>query len=204
MLPKSVQDLIKEFAKLPGIGIKTAARLTFYLLGKKNSDLGKFGQAISNLKIGLTECQNCYNISEDELCLICKDDNRDKSTICVVSDPLDVVAIEKSKKYRGLYHILGGVISPIDGIGPDNLKVRELLDRIKNNNKIKEIILATDPDLEGEATSLYLQRRIEKLIGDEDLKIKITRIAKGLPTGGDIEYADETTLDQAFANRQPL
>ncbi len=204
MLPKSVQDLIKEFAKLPGVGMKTAARLTFFLLGKKNKDLEKFGQSISNLKTGLTECQNCYNISEDELCLICGDSNRDESTICVVSDPLDVVAIEKSRKYRGLYHILGGVISPIDGIGPDNLKIDELLDRIKNDNKIKEIILATDPDLEGEATSLYLQKQIEKVADDREEKIEISRIAKGLPTGGDIEYADETTLDQAFANRQTL
>lgn len=199
MLPKSVQDLIKEFAKLPGVGMKTAARLTFYLLGKDQASLAKLGQSVLNLKSNLRECRKCYNISEDELCKICQDESRDDSTICVVSDPLDVVAIEKSKKYQGLYHILGGVISPIDGVGPEQLRIRELLDRINNDNKIKEIILATDPDLEGEATSLYLQKQIQK-ISD----VKISRIAKGLPTGGDIEYADETTLDQAFANRQIL
>jgi recombination protein RecR len=199
MLPKSVQDLIKEFAKLPGVGMKTAARLTFYLLGKDQASLAKLGQSVLNLKSNLKECRKCYNISEDELCKICQDESRDGSTICVVSDPLDVVAIEKSKKYQGLYHILGGVISPIDGIGPEQLRIRELLDRINNDNKIKEIILATDPDLEGEATSLYLQKQIQKISN-----VKISRIAKGLPTGGDIEYADETTLDQAFANRQIL
>jgi recombination protein RecR len=199
MLPKSVQDLIKEFAKLPGVGMKTAARLTFYLLAKDQASLAKLGQSVLNLKSNLRECRKCYNISEDELCKICQDESRDDSTICVVSDPLDVVAIEKSKKYQGLYHILGGVISPIDGVGPEQLRIRELLDRINNDNKIKEIILATDPDLEGEATSLYLQKQIQKISN-----VKISRIAKGLPTGGDIEYADETTLDQAFANRQIL
>jgi recombination protein RecR len=169
------------------------------LLAKDQASLAKLGQSVLNLKSNLRECRKCYNISEDELCKICQDESRDDSTICVVSDPLDVVAIEKSKKYQGLYHILGGVISPIDGVGPEQLRIRELLDRINNDNKIKEIILATDPDLEGEATSLYLQKQIQKISN-----VKISRIAKGLPTGGDIEYADETTLDQAFANRQIL
>jgi recombination protein RecR len=184
---------------LPGIGMKTAARLTFYLLSKDQEDIEKLGQSISNLKVGLDECRNCFNIAEDKLCKICQSNDRDQTIVCVVSDPLDVVAIEKSGKFKGVYHILGGVISPVDGIGPDNLKVKELLDRIKNDNKIEEIILATDPDLEGEATSLYIQEQISK-ISD----VKISRIAKGLPTGGDIEYADETTLDQAFVNRQSL
>lgn len=199
MLPKSVQELIKEFAKLPGVGMKTAARLTFYLLAKDQSEIEKLGQAVSGLKVDLKQCQSCFNIAEEDLCKICQKDSRDNLTICVVSDPLDVVAIEKSGKFKGVYHILGGVISPVDGIGPDNLKIKELLDRIKNSNKIKEIILATDPDLEGEATSLYIQKQIEK-VSD----IEVSRIAKGLPTGGDIEYADETTLDQAFVNRQSL
>ncbi len=199
MLPKSVQDLIKEFAKLPGVGMKTAARLTFYLLSKDQDDIDKLGKSVSNLKVDLEECQNCFNISQNELCKICQDSARDQTIVCVVSDPLDVVAIEKSGKFKGVYHILGGVISPVDGIGPANLKINELLDRIENDNKIEEIILATDPDLEGEATSLYIQEQISKTSD-----VKISRIAKGLPTGGDIEYADETTLDQAFVNRQLL
>jgi len=201
MLPKSIQDLIKEFARLPGVGMKTAARLTFYLLTKPEQDRRQFGQAIEQLKTNLNQCQECFNVSETEVCKICQDNSRDKTLVCVAETPLDAVAIEKGDQYQGVYHILGGSISPVDGIGPDQLRIKELLDKLKAGNKIKEVILATNPDLEGEATALYLQKKIEELGNNQ---VKITRIAKGLPIGGDIEYADEITIKQAFINRQEL
>lgn len=197
ILPESVSRLIEEFSKLPGIGPKTASRLAFYLLTKSNTDIESFGQAVSNLKKHLKTCQNCYNITESSPCEICQDPKRDKSLLMVVEEPLDVVALEKTG-YNGLYHVLGGVISPIDGIGPENLRIGELLERIKKGNKTREIILATDPSLEGEATAMYLAREIQKF----DLKnLKVTRIARGLPVGGDLEYADEITLRRALEGR---
>jgi len=198
MLPKSVQNLIDEFSKLPGIGPKTAARLVFYLLKKPKSDVRSFGRAVNELLENLKYCSSCFSITDAEICEICSDNNRQREIIAVIEEPLDIVAIEKSGAYQGLYHVLGGAISPIDGIGPGDLRIRELLDRLKNNPKIKEVILATNPSLEGEATAVYLKTQIEKLGRD----FEVTRIARGLPVGGDLEYADEITLSRSLEGRK--
>ncbi len=173
-----------------------AARLAFYLLSKPEQDISALGEAILNLKKPLTTCKVCYNISETEVCSVCSDQNRSTDTIMVVEEPLDVIAFEKTSKYPGLYHVLGGVISPIDGLGPEDLRINQLADRIKNNSPV-EVILATNPSLEGEATAAYLKN----LLKDYDLKI--TRIARGLPHGGDLEYADEVTLSRSLEGRGP-
>jgi len=198
MLPKAVQNLIDEFSKLPGIGPKTAARLVFYLLKKPKSDIEAFGQAVLRLNQNLKYCKECFSITEDEICSICSDSGRKGEILAVVEEPLDIVAVEKSRGYNGLYHVLGGVISPIDGIGPEDLRIKELLDRLKNNPKIKEVILATNPSLEGEATATYIKSKIDEFGGE----IEITRIARGLPVGGDLEYADEITLLQSLEGRK--
>lgn len=198
ILPDSVSKLIEEFSKLPGVGPKTASRLTFYLLTKGEPDLQKFGEAVLNLKKTLKICQSCYNITEKSPCEICEDPKRDRSLLMVVEEPLDIVALEKTG-FTGRYHVLGGVISPIEGIGPENLRIGELLAKIKEDRGIKEIILATDPSLEGEATAMYLAREIQKL---SLAKLMITRIARGLPVGGDLEYADEITLTRALEGRK--
>lgn len=197
MLPESVQNLIDNLSKLPGIGPKTAARLAFYLLSKSDSDIGNLGESILNLKKKLKFCPCCYNITEDELCRVCADDKRNRSIIAVVEEPLDIIALEKSGGYVGIYHTLGGAISPIDGIGPEDLRITELLKRIKSDS-IREIILATNPSLEGEATASYIKDQIGKL----GLKISVTRIARGLPVGGDLEYADEVTLRRSLEGRR--
>jgi len=198
MLPKAVQNLIDEFSKLPGIGPKTAARLVFYLLKKPKSDIEAFGQAVLKLNQNLKYCKECFSITEDEICSICSDLGRKGEILAVVEEPLDIVAIEKSRGYSGLYHVLGGAISPIDGIGPEDLRIKELLDRLKNNPKIKEVILATNPSLEGEATATYIRSKID----DSGGEIEVTRIARGLPVGGDLEYADEITLMQSLEGRK--
>lgn len=206
ILPKSVQKLIDEFSKLPGIGPKTAARLTFYLLSKSNSDIEELGKSIYHLKRNLKKCSVCFNISETDPCIICKDQKRDKSIIMVLESPLDILAMEKTNDYNGLYHIIGGAISPVDDIGPGDLRIKELLDRIKKDfhNNISEVVLATNPSLEGEATAMYVAQQISKLkIENKKLKkIKVTRIARGLPVGGDLEYADEVTLSRALEGRR--
>lgn len=204
MLPKSIQYTIDEFSRLPGIGPKTAARLTFYLLTQSPDDVKKFGQTVANLKDNLIFCKQCYNISETNPCEICDNESRDKNTLCVVEEPLDIIALEKTM-YKGIYHVLGGVISPIDNIGPDNLHIKELLTRLENE-QIKEIIMATDPSLEGEATASYISGKIAKLKKDKKIKndLKITRIARGLPVGGDLEYADEVTLSRALEGRSEI
>jgi len=198
MLPKAVQNLIDEFSKLPGIGPKTAARLVFYLLKKPKSDIEAFGQAVLRLNQNLKYCKECFSITEDEICSICSDSGRKGEILAVVEEPLDIVAVEKSRGYGGLYHVLGGAISPIDGIGPEDLRIKELLDRLKNNPKIKEVILATNPSLEGEATATYIRSKID----DSGGEIEVTRIARGLPVGGDLEYADEITLLQSLEGRK--
>lgn len=198
MLPKAVQNLIDEFSKLPGIGPKTAARLVFYLLKKPKSDIEAFGQAVLKLNQNLKYCKECFSITEDEICNICSDSSRKEEILAVVEEPLDIVAVEKSRGYSGLYHVLGGAISPIDGIGPEDLRISELLDRLKNNPKIKEVILATNPSLEGEATATYIKSKIDEFGGETE----ITRIARGLPVGGDLEYADEITLLQSLEGRK--
>lgn len=203
-LPNSIQKLIDEFAKLPGVGPKSAARLTFYMLSRSTDDIKNFGKAISELKDNLVYCDVCYNIAESNPCEVCSDSQRQKNTICVVEEPLDIIALGKTE-YNGLFHVLGGVISPIDGVGPENLRIKELLSRIKTE-KIDEIILATDPSLEGEATASFIVDEIEILKKSSKInkKIKITRIARGLPVGGDLEYADEVTLTRAIEGRREI
>lgn len=198
-LPKSVTNLIEEFSKLPGIGPKTASRLVFYLLTKPNTDVERFGHAVIDLKKNLKYCQNCFMITESELCQICSDPKREKNKVMVVEEPLDVAALEKTG-FKGHYHVLGGVISPIDGIGPENLRIRELLVKIEKDEEIMEIILATDPSLEGEATAMYIASKIAAP-SSKDKDLKVTRIARGLPVGGDLEYADEITLTRALEGR---
>lgn len=201
-LPQSIINLIEEFGRLPGIGPKTASRLTFYLLTRSNQDVASLGESVINLKKNLKTCSECFSISENELCEICANPKRDKNKVMVVEEPLDVVALEKTG-FLGVYHVLGGVISPIDGIGPENLRVKELIDKIKLHAEISEIILATDPSLEGEATAMYLANQIEKINPPAGgVKTKVTRIARGLPVGGDLEYADEITLTRALEGRK--
>lgn len=197
MLPNSIQNLIDQFGRLPGVGPKTAARLTFYLLTKPKSDLDNLGNAVLDLKNNLVYCKKCYNISEGEICKICSDEKRDSGLVAVVEEPLDVIALEKSLGFSGIYHVLGGSISPIDGIGPDDLRIEQLVDRARNG-EIREIILATNPNLEGEATAAFVKNRINSL----NLNIMITRIARGLPVGGDLEYADEVTLKRSLEGRR--
>lgn len=197
MLPRSVQNLIDEFSKLPGVGPKTAARLVFYLLSKPESDVSALGQAVSNLSANLCYCDSCFNIAESKTCRICSDEKRDRTLIAVVEEPLDVIALEKSLVFNGVYHVLGGSISPINGIGPDDLRINQLLSRLKESG-VKEIILATNPDLEGEATASFIK---DKINNDFD-EISVTRIARGLPVGGDLEYADEVTLKRSLEGRR--
>ena len=197
MLPKSVQNLIDEFSRLPGVGPKTAARLAFYLLSKPKTDVENLGHAVLNLSKNLTQCKDCFNISESEYCPICANEKRERVIVAVVEEPLDVIALEKSMGFPGVYHVLGGSISPIDGIGPEDLRINQLINRLKEGT-ISEVVLATNPDLEGEATASYIKEKISELGGT----IKITRIARGLPVGGDLEYADEVTLKRSLEGRR--
>ncbi len=197
MLPRSVQNLIDEFSKLPGVGPKTAARLVFYLLSKPVSDISNLGKAVLGLTENLRHCDRCFNIAEHETCHICSNERRDQSVIAVVEEPLDVIALEKSAVFSGVYHVLGGSISPISGVGPDDLRINQLLLRLKNG-ETKEIILATNPDLEGEATASFIKDKVNADFGE----IIVTRIARGLPVGGDLEYADEVTLKRSLEGRR--
>jgi recombination protein RecR len=194
LIPKNIEQTIEEFSKLPGIGAKSAERLTFYLLGKKNEDVERFGETVKRLKTGLRYCENCQNYSTEAVCKVCSDSTRDPSVLCVVEDPMDLIALEKANSYKGQYHVLHGVISPVEGVGPDDLKIAELVERVRRGN-VKEIILALNPSLEGEATSAYILRYL-KPVG-----IKISRIARGIPMGGDLNYADSQTLRKAFEGR---
>jgi len=197
ILPKSIRKLIEELSKLPGIGPKTASRLTFHLLKSKDFDREELGRAVKNLKLELAFCQQCHNLAENVLCAICADKNRKQNLICVVEEPLDVVALEQGRNFQGTYHVLGGVISPIDGVGPDDLKIRELLQRLMGLGREAEVIIATNPSLEGEGTAMYVAKRLKNIPN-----VKITRIAHGLPIGGDIEYADELTIAKAMEGRR--
>lgn len=197
MLPKSIQNLIDELSKLPGVGPKTAARLTFYLLSKPQYDIDNIGKAFLDLNTNIKKCKNCFNITDKEVCFVCENDKRNQSVVAVVEEPLDVIALEKSYGYDGVYHVLGGSISPIEGIGPENLRIQELINRIVDGN-INEIILATNPDLEGEATAAYIKDKITST----GKTLKVTRIARGLPVGGELEYADEVTLKRSMEGRR--
>lgn len=201
-LPKSVQKLIEEFTKLPGIGPRSASRLTFYLLNRSKEEVATFAKTLADLQAHLVTCSVCFNIAESDPCSICADKERDQKEVVVVEEPLDVLALEKTG-YKGRYHVLHGVISPIDGVGPENLKIAELLDRLIKDTTIEEVILATDPSLEGEATAMFVARKIQKEKEAGKLKsLKVTRIARGLPVGGDLEYADEVTLQRALEGRK--
>jgi len=192
-----VQDLIDELAKLPGVGPKGATRIAFHLLATDSSDVTRLATVLAEVKDKIRFCRTCYNVAQDDLCRICADTRRDETAICVVEEPKDVLAVERTREFRGRYHVLGGAISPIDGVGPDDLRVTELMTRLADG-AIVEIILATDPNLEGEATATYLTRLISPL------GIKVTRLASGLPVGGDLEYADEVTLGRAFEGRRQV
>lgn len=194
-LPKSVRTLIEELSKLPGIGPKSAQRLAIHLLHSPMSRVKPLGEAILGLKENVMFCNICWNIAESDPCWVCSDGTRDQSIVCIVEDVLDVVALEKTGEFKGAYHVLHGALSPIDGVGPEQLKIAELFDRIKIGGVVKEVILATNPSLEGEATALYIQKHLR------DMGVKITRIARGLPVGADLEYADEITLTKALQGR---
>jgi len=198
-LPEPVQNLIDAFSRLPGIGPKTASRLAFYLLRAPEDMSQSLAQALVGIKHETGLCETCFNITHKDakICEVCTSEQRDRTTLCVVEEPLDVLAIEKTGGYNGLYHVLHGVLSPIEGIGPENLKIRELLERIQEN-EFNEVILATNPSMEGDATAMYLHERLA------EFDLRITRLALGLPVGGDLEYADQNTLLRALAGRQKL
>jgi recombination protein RecR len=196
MLSGPIQDLVEELARLPGVGPKTAQRLAFHIL-KAPEEAGRLAGAILEVKKKVRFCVRCFNVSTEELCDYCSDDRRDTTTLCVVEEVRDIPPIEKTGQFRGRYHVLGGAISPIDGVGPDDLHVQELLQRVESEG-IEEVIVASNPNVEGEATALYLHRLLAPL------GIKVTRIASGLPVGSDLEYADEVTLGRALEGRREL
>ena len=190
-----VQDLIDELGRLPGVGPKSAQRIAFHLLQADPVDVRRLADVLVEVKAKVKFCSVCFNVTEDDQCRICRDPRRDPTSLCVVEEYKDVVAIERTREFRGRYHVLGGAISPIDGIGPDQLHIKELMTRL-SDAAITEVILATDPNLEGEATATYLTRQLGPL------GLRVTRLASGLPVGGDLEYADEVTLGRAFTGRQ--
>lgn len=196
-LAPPVAALIEELSKLPGVGVKTAQRLTFFLLRSPADQARRLSEAIIRVKESIIYCSRCYNITEHDPCLICSNTNRDQEVICVVEEPLDVLALEKTGAYKGLYHVLHGALSPVEGIGPKDLRIEELLKRLQDG-KTREVILATNPNFEGEYTANYLQKELKPLA------LKVTGLARGLPIGGDLEYADEGTLSRALEGRREL
>ena len=192
-----IARLIDEFTKLPGIGRKTAQRLAFYVINMPLEEVEMLSQSIIDAKKNVKYCSICTNLTDKEVCNICRDKKRDTSLICVVEDPRDVVAMEKTKEFHGYYHVLQGVISPLEGVGPEEIRIKELLARL-NNDEVKEIILATNPNIEGEATAMYISKLLKPM------GIKVSRIAYGIPVGGDLEYADEVTLSKALEGRREL
>lgn len=198
-LPSSLQKIINELGRLPGVGPKTAQRLAFYLLKQDSIDITNLSQSIANIKTGIVFCSVCHNMGETDPCTTCADVRRDHSLICVVEEPLDAQAIDKGGQFNGVFHILGGVLNPLEGVGPEALEIESLLVRIKDEGlKIKEVIIATNPSLEGETTAMHLSKAIRAISPD----VKITRIARGLPMGGDLEYADDITLMRAMEGRR--
>lgn len=192
-----VQELIDELGRLPGIGPKSAQRIAFHIVQTESFDVTRLAQILMEVREKVRFCAVCGNVSEEETCSICRDPRRTPALICVVEEAKDVVAIERTNEFRGLYHVLGGAISPIDGIGPDDLRIRQLMQRLADGT-VQEVIIATDPNLEGEATATYLSRLLTTL------DVRVTRLASGLPVGGDLEYADEVTLGRAFEGRRPV
>ena len=199
LLPDPLQKLVLALERLPGIGPKTASRLAFYLLRSSNEVADDLASALQNLKKSISQCSVCFNftLSGQELCEVCASPERDASLICVVEEALDVLALERTAGYNGRYHVLHGALSPIEGIGPDDLKIRQLLERV-NGGQVKEIIIATNPSMEGDATALYLSQQLQPY------GVKVTRLARGLPMGGDLEYADQSTLLRALSGRQEM
>jgi recombination protein RecR len=197
ILPEPVERLIEEFSRLPGIGPKTASRLAFFLLRAPKEQSQQLAEALRQMRERITFCDVCYNISESSPCPLCADDGRDRGMICVVEEPLDVIAVERTREFRGLYHVLHGVISPVDGIGPEDLKIEPLMERVRLGG-VREVIVATNPNMEGEATAMYLSRLLAPL------GIRATRLARGLPMGSDLEYADEVTLSRALEGRREI
>lgn len=195
MLPKSIQKVIEQFGKLPGIGQKTAERLAFYLLKQHPQRIEEFGETVRQMRQNLFFCEVCHNLSENPRCAICENPKRDQTILCVVEEVLDILAFEKTDEFRGIYHVLQGVISPINGVSPQDLTIESLKKRVADGN-IQEVILATNPTIEGEATALYIARALQPF------NLKITRIARGLPTGSDLEYADKLTLSRSLQGRQ--
>ncbi len=203
-IPKPIASLIEYFEKLPGIGPKTAQRLTFYLLHFPQQELDAFGKSVINLKKETKICSLCKNVAETDPCSICSDKNRDQTTILVVEQPLDILAFERTGKYKGLYHALHGAINPLENIGPDELYIQALLERVQNTKyKVQEIIIATNPTMEGEATAMYLSKRLKEL-NIKHQSLTITRLGMGIPTGADLEYADDVTLTQSIQGRREI
>jgi recombination protein RecR len=198
LLVEPVSRLIDEFSRLPGIGPKTASRLVFYLLRAPEEQAQSLAEALQELRARIAFCSICFNITESDPCAVCTDERRDRSVVCVVEEPLDVIAIERTRDYQGLYHVLHGTIAPVEGIGPDDLRIAELLPRLEADPPVREVIIATNPNMEGEATAMYIARQLE------GKAIQVTRLARGLPVGGDLEYADEITLSRALAGRQAI
>ncbi len=196
-VPESVTRLIEAFSRLPGIGPKTASRLTYYLLRAPDELAQTLATAIAELKTKTRYCSRCYNITENDPCAICQDPNRDKTQVVVVEEPLDVLAVERTGAYQGRYHVLHGAISPVEGVGPDDLKIRELVARVQSEG-VLEVIIATNPGMEGDATAMYIQRQLAPL------GVKVTRLARGLPVGGDLEYVDAVTLLRALQGRHEM
>ncbi len=202
IIPKAIQNLIESFERLPGVGQKTAQRLTFYLLHVPQGELDKFAGSLQNLKKDTILCSNCFMIAETNPCDICSNLERDNTVVCVVEQPLDVIALEKGGRYKGIYHVLHGKIDPLNNIGPDEIFISQLLLRLKDpKSKIKELILATNPTMEGEGTAMYIAKQIKSQILNLKSQPKITRIGRGLPVGADLEYADEVTLQRAMEGR---
>ncbi|MCL4398144.1 recombination mediator RecR [Patescibacteria group bacterium] len=199
--PKQIRDLIEAFERLPGVGEKTAQRLTFYLLHVPEPEINKLGNAVLNLKKEIFICSICKNISDKQICEICSDQTRDHSTICVVEQPLDVFSLESTGKYHGVYHVLHGVIDPLHNIGPEELYIEDMIERVSGKgDKVKEVILALNPTMEGEATAMYIANKIRSAKRADEFRI--SRLGMGMPTGGDIQYADETTLSRALEGRR--
>jgi recombination protein RecR len=198
LLVEPVSKLIDEFSRLPGIGPKTASRLAFYLLRAPEEQAQSLAEALRELRERIRFCSVCFNITEEDPCAVCTDEGRERSVICVVEEPLDVIAIERTRDYHGLYHVLHGTIAPVEGVGPDDLRIAELLSRLGAASTVREVIVATNPNMEGEATAMYIARQLERS------GVRVTRLARGLPVGGDLEYADEITLSRALAGRQSM
>ncbi len=199
-IPKSIQNLVDSFQKLPGIGPKSAQRLTYYLLHVPQRELESFADALSKLKKETVLCSVCKNVAEKDPCPICSDSGRDSSVVLVVEQPLDILAFERTGKYKGLYHVLHGAINPLENIGPDELFMDELFKRFSNGHPVYELIIATNPTMEGEATAMYINKKVKS----QNEKVKITRLGMGVPTGADLEYADENTLTQALEGRREV